>query len=414
MYRGKLIQIRREIDDLYIIRIRKSGSYFLANKTSAYILKLADQGVPINRIPSILKCEFNISLETGKIYLQSLINHIKNMQSFPLNIDLKSPLRASWKLTSKCNLKCKHCYSSCSPICNNEFSHSEILQIIEKLDRAEVFDISVTGGEIFTLSQIKNILTELVSRKFDVSVFSNATLILENKDWLFKLPIRKYNISLDGLENSHDFIRGKGNFQKVWTCIKELKQNGNFVLVNCVINSINVKELDEIHDLLFNNNIEYQFTLMLPLGRGNENIDLLPQSQDYIDGINKLQKKLLANREKGTLVHAIDKKIIEVYADGKIKKVDDNWTCNAGNTKIDINWNGDVYSCPMCEESCLGNILNSNLCELWANEQRIKFIKEKKRPAGHFCIPVRDTISRNEVARQKMEEFLGCNLKSLE
>lgn len=410
MYKGKLIQIRKESENLYIVRIRKSGSYFMANKTSVYILKMADEGVPIKEIPNILVEVYNISIQTARMYVKALVQLVKNIQSYSLNIDLKTPLRVSWKLTSQCNLKCKHCYSSCSPSEKEQITYSEMLKVIDKLECAEIFDVSITGGEIFTLKEIKNIISTLIEKKFDVSIFSNATLILKNKNWLFKLPIRKYNISLDGLQNSHDFIRGEGNFDKVWKCIMELKKQGCFILVNCVINSININELSQIHDLLFENNIEYQFTLMLPLGRGSENIDLLPDSESYLNGIAKLQEKLISNGEKGTLVNAIERKIIEVYNEGYVCKVEDDWACNAGNTKFDINWDGSVFSCPMCSESYLGNILDLDVKQLWSNQNRINFIKNKKKAVGHFCIPVRETINKNEIAREKMHSFLGYDL----
>ena len=414
MYRGKLIQIRKENENLYIIRIRKSGSYFMANKTSADIMKMADQGVLIKEIPNVLVRDYGIAIQSAKMYVKALINLIKSMQGFSLNVDLKAPLRVSWKLTSRCNLKCKHCYSSCSPSQKEQIAYDEMLNVIDKLDYAEIFDVSITGGEIFTIENIKNIITTLIEKGFDVCVFSNATLILNNKDWLFKLPIRKYNISLDGLKESHDFIRGDGNFEKVWACIKELKRQGCFVLVNCVINSININELSQIHDLLFENGIEYQFTLMLPLGRGSENIHLLPDSEAYLNGTAKLQEKLIENQEKGTLVNIVEQKVIEVYGDGFVRQVEDDWACNAGNTKFDINWDGSVYSCPMCPESILGNILDCDVEKLWSNKNRIDFIKNKKKAIGHFCIPVRDAISQNDIAKQKMSTFLGYDLTSQE
>ena len=43
MYRGKTIQIRKEDEGLYILRIRRSGSYFFINETLKIILIWADE-----------------------------------------------------------------------------------------------------------------------------------------------------------------------------------------------------------------------------------------------------------------------------------------------------------------------------------------------------------------------------------
>ena len=49
--------------------------------------------------------------------------------------------------------------------------------------------------------------------------------------------------------------------------------------------------------------------------------------------------------EGGVIVSAVINKIIEVYKNGDVIEKEDNWSCNAGNTKFDINWDGNVLVC---------------------------------------------------------------------
>ena len=58
----------------------------------------------------------------------------------------------------------------------------------------------------------------------------------------------------------------------------------------------------------------------------------------------------------------------------------------------------------------LGNILNKSVRELWKNESRKEFVKNKKRAVGHFCVPLREVISEHPIAKERMQEFLGENI----
>ncbi|MFR7666390.1 MAG: radical SAM protein [Clostridia bacterium] len=412
MYRGKTIQIRKEDEGLYILRIRRSGSYFFINETLKIILIWADEGMSINDIPAKLKSSYGISQKNAELYVAKAVSLFKvDLFGHSLTRELKTPLRVSWKLTSRCNLKCKHCYVSCTTESQDtELSVEQCMNIINKLDAADIFDVSITGGEIFVRDDIKKIIEMLAEKGFDISLFTNGILIDKNYDWLSKINIRRYNISIDGLEKEHDYIRGNGNFVKTWNTIKKLKSDGKNIIVNCVVNSINVNSLVQIHKMFVEEGIDYQFTLHIPLGRGGENIDLLCTSEEYLNSVTKLQNELLEYGEGGVIVSAVGNKIIEVYKNGDVIEKEDNWSCNAGNTKFDINWDGNVLVCPMCESSMLGNILNKSVRELWKNESRKEFVKNKKRAVGHFCVPLREVISEHPIAKERMQEFLGENI----
>lgn len=165
MYRGKTIQIRKEDEGLYILRIRRSGSYFFINETLKIILIWADEGMSINDIPAKLKSSYGISQKNAELYVAKAVSLFKvDLFGHSLTRELKTPLRVSWKLTSRCNLKCKHCYVSCTTESQDtELSVEQCMNIINKLDAAEIFDVSITGGEIFVRDDIKKIIVTFAS-----------------------------------------------------------------------------------------------------------------------------------------------------------------------------------------------------------------------------------------------------------
>jgi len=131
----------------------------------------------------------------------------------------------NWIITNKCNLKCTHCdIWNCKD--KNEFN----LKTIEKILNKNIikksyekyknnFDISLGGGEPFLKKDLQEIV-DLIEKKFPGSLKTISTngLLTEKilkfvkKNYHLKF---KLNISLDGIGNTHDKIRGlNGAFKK--------------------------------------------------------------------------------------------------------------------------------------------------------------------------------------------------------
>lgn len=62
--------------------------------------------------------------------------------------------------------------------------------------------------------------------------------------------------------------------------------------------------------------------------------------------------------------------------------------CNAGHTKVDIDYNGDVYLCPFDETTKIGNILNDDLVEMWSRRYEYDFMKKKRSNVKNICEPI--------------------------
>jgi len=55
----------------------------------------------------------------------------------------------------------------------------------------------------------------LAERQFDVLITTNGTLLGNHLEGLAKLENLAFILSIDGDEETHDRIRGKGTFQKI-------------------------------------------------------------------------------------------------------------------------------------------------------------------------------------------------------
>ena len=122
-----------------------------------------------------------------------------------------------WHITEKCDQRCKHCYIfSANP---NELRKETTkekfplvidacVELCNKLDRLPYF--TITGGDPILNKDFWELLNILHEKGIPFSILGNPFHLNNTvcKD-LKRLGCRKYQLSLDGLEKTHDYIRRK-------------------------------------------------------------------------------------------------------------------------------------------------------------------------------------------------------------
>ncbi len=163
-----------------------------------------------------------------------------------------------WHLTDKCNLKCKHCYQNLEYI-GTETNFDRKKKIISDFAKfckkiKKVPKIAFTGGEPFILGDEFFNLLDYCNQKFPEirkNILSNGTLIDETiVTKLKKSKIDNIQISLDGAkEDTCDFIRGKGVYNKVLKAIELLNSASIKIAVMFVFHKNNYQEIEEFIEL---------------------------------------------------------------------------------------------------------------------------------------------------------------------
>jgi MoaA/NifB/PqqE/SkfB family radical SAM enzyme len=179
-------------------------------------------------------------------------------------------------VTSRCNLRCKHCFywQELNTASEKELSIDEIQRIVGFFEHP--VSLSLTGGEPFLRRDLKKIIDAFHKGcgTKEVGIATNGTLtkttvetihsILE-ADFLSSLSVQ---VSLDGLEGIHDSIRGrKGSFKKAINTISELKKIGvgypRFHLTTALaIQKSNISELKEYVEYLLPFRIPMRFNIV--------------------------------------------------------------------------------------------------------------------------------------------------------
>jgi radical SAM protein with 4Fe4S-binding SPASM domain len=176
-----------------------------------------------------------------------------------------------FQITDRCNLRCQHCYVGDSR--NQDLSFERIEQVLKEFEDIQGLRLLLSGGEPLTHPQFWKINEVLKEYVFRSVLLSNGTLI--TKKVAQRLRVNEVQISLDGMREGHESLRGKGTFIKALQAIGHLQEADIRVSIATMIHQRNLKEFSELASLIQSRNIE-EWNVDVPCiaGRMKENRDL--------------------------------------------------------------------------------------------------------------------------------------------
>lgn len=274
-------------------------------------------------------------------------------------------------VTNKCNLNCRFCSVKAGEY-NDEIPLSRIKEIIDEAIQYGLEDLHMTGGEPTLRKDLEQIIEYAVSKKLNVRLITNGTLITKERlDSLYNSGLRSIMISLDGMEEYHDKVRGvKGTYKKAFQTVKYAKEKGLFTRVNSVAWKDNCDDILKLLEIFNEMKVDvYSIFLGSPLGYAITQKDNTIDADDWRDYCNKV-KKLVKDNDFYTKV-VMEKGYL--YSDEDPEAVLGLGGRGRGCYKITdytdfllIRSNGDVYPCVFFsnESEPIGNIHKNTLKEI--------------------------------------------------
>lgn len=303
-------------------------------------------------------------------------------------MSIAPPIYVFWDVTGKCNLNCIHC-RELSSFSKSELSFDEAKKLIDQLSAFNVEFLGLLGGEPLLRSDIFEIIRYAKKKSLAVGLGTNGTLITE--DIVKKLNSIDLNlcfVSVDGLEEINDNIRGKGAFKKAINGIKWLKKYSVPTGLRMTLMQSNISDWKGVVDLAIDFDLELSIRRVLPCGRASKNaVDLQPnQYRDAIVKIYDYAKKMnikidslksegtimLRNRDPVTfLITGIADEIEKKYGTKNVIA-----GCAAGIANCYLDSVGNVYACASLPLS-VGNIRNSDFENLWVNSKLFNELRSR-------------------------------------
>ncbi len=286
------------------------------------------------------------------------------------------PITCVWEVTMGCNMRCKHCGSSCSEPLPDELTTEQALNLCDQIADLGVKWITLSGGEPLTRKDIPLLVKRLNSNGVDVNIITNGWLLDENliKE-LKKSGIATVAISIDGTEAIHDSIRRPDSYSQSRRAFSILKENGIKTGAITTISKQNMDILEDMKTELLSMGVDsWQVQLGLPMGNLKERPDWLlepEQMDDVIEFCYKTAKEGKMRIYPADCIGYCTKKEIEIkqisFGTNNVKLWDG---CNAGVRGFGILQNGDILGCTSIrsEEYIEGNILKRSLRDIWEDE----------------------------------------------
>lgn len=274
---------------------------------------------------------------------------------------LSAPVTITWEVTLGCNLHCDHCLSGSGPGHQrpNEFTTDEAMAFIAELDEMDVFQVNIGGGEPFVRPDILDLLKELTDHDISTCVSTNGTqLDEETLDRIEAMDPLFLQVSMDGLRDANDAIRGEGVYDQVVETLERLESRDIGTTVNTVVTRRNVYDLPEIYALAEEHGAGLRLNRFRPSGRGEDTWDRFRLEQEQI-------KYLHGWLEERPDVRTGDS-FFYLNALGEVRN-NTLKECGAGSMTCLVDPVGDVYPCAFTQWDGLasGNVIEDGFRAAW-------------------------------------------------
>lgn len=162
-----------------------------------------------------------------------------------------------WHITDACDQRCKHCYifsegrdkiiempfEKCLSVLDN------IENMAQRLHRTPY--LYITGGDPLLHSRFWDLVNEVHNRGISYCLMGNPFHL--NNDVCERLKMLgcgKYQLSLDGLRETHDRLRKPGSFDATLKAISTLHHAAIDCAVMSTVSSINIGEIPDLIDIV--------------------------------------------------------------------------------------------------------------------------------------------------------------------
>jgi Fe-coproporphyrin III synthase len=303
-----------------------------------------------------------------------------------------SSFKVKFKLTKRCNLKCKKCNYWKIKNCGEELDLEKIKKTLDEISLGGCTHIKFSGGEVLLRTDIMEIIKYAKEKDIEVSITTNGTLIDKKKaEDLIDSGIDQINISIDSpnKEDHENTTQIPGSYERTlraFSNINEVCKNKNkkiSLVLQCVVFKGNYKNISEI--------------VRLAEKIGVEKISFLNYNSAHLqekeldmgkEEINEFNNHIFPSVQR--LADSFGIKIINpayfAYSEIDRENYYSKHICYIPWINYYINPGGKVYACCTAkgEEFLLGSIKEEALSDILNSDKYSTFREKSKSPILRF------------------------------
>jgi len=184
-----------------------------------------------------------------------------------------------WHITQACDLHCRHCYD------RSQYKSLSLQQEIAILDDFAEFctshnvhgQVTFTGGNPLLHSDFEKLYSEAAERGFTTAILGNPA----SREQIERLnaiqPLAFYQVSLEGLEEHNDYMRGGGHFKRVLTFLDLLRELKVYSMVMLTLTKANMDQVLPLAEILRNRSDLFTFNRLSLTGEGANLVTVDPE-----------------------------------------------------------------------------------------------------------------------------------------
>ncbi len=277
------------------------------------------------------------------------------------------PFFLQWHITDRCDLACTHCYrDKVKP----DLPLESLKKIFENFRRLrdsmpqKKARVQIAGGEPLLSEHLFSVLDLVASAGYQSRILTNGVSIDNAAAKAIAVHgCRIVQISIDGDADTHDAVRGAGNYQRAVDGARRLGEHGVEVTFAMTLTRANMERTGAVFEAAKRYAKRVSFHRVVPCGRGAAQKGALLAGADIkrvFDGIYALKNS--PGAPQVPLRDPLWKPYIrcpgtEPFVNG----------CSVGYGGICVESDGDVYPCRRMPIK-LGNALTDDLADIWAGE----------------------------------------------
>ncbi|MFI9380464.1 radical SAM protein [Kutzneria sp. NPDC052558] len=321
------------------------------------------------------------------------------------------PQEVSLQLTYRCNLRCTHCYQWNEQGFFRDFSpqrqKTELdIDVVANVLRTTApvrSKLFLWGGEPLMHTKFGEVASLLERYPRTVNMCTNGLLFKRKLDDLLRIGENlNLLVSLDGLGEDHEALRGKGTFTRTIDNIQmmlDLKREGRFhgeLSLSCMVSHVTVGKMYEFMEWaeqLGVNTVYFQFPWYISPEVASQMDAVYEQSFAWLkpdtgtkqptwhsytyqlpeEQLPVLRESMtrLASRAWGVRVRyqpQLEAEEVEDFIRGTSRPAQNRSKCLAVSNRMEVHADGNVSSCKFFPEFVVGNLYDTEMTELWQSE----------------------------------------------
>lgn len=312
-----------------------------------------------------------------------------------------------WHITDRCSQQCKHCYLYQSEYIKEdrqkEFDLDVLSLIVDdmyktvlKLDANPVFVL--TGGDPMLhpeFWQILDVIDELARKyqlKVAIDILGNSFLVDELIVTRLKTKgVRKYQLSLDGLEEKHNFLRKDGSYEDTFRAARILRKAGIKPTCMFTLSKFNAPDLVGVMKEVTKNDFSaFAFARFCKpsswsVEEYKEQMFAPEEYRSLLEEVDEARKNLSMAPPRTKFVfkdHLWELYFYEKYSDKERQQMDQTRKekiviggCGLGIASISVLSDGTVYACRRFE-SPIGKVPDQSLFDLFIESKELNHFRD--------------------------------------